>query len=144
MDSSFCPRYTGEYDRLEFTSFRNLTGLSISTKYVWYVPHPAISLPRILNFTQYDMLGTTGGCQATYTVIPPSDPILPSNCTNVTLVPQLDVDARDHTGPLSRFGFTDQVRHFMRGDSLPLIIKIVHGYLHHSSEWSPTIHLNSE
>lgn len=73
------------------------------------------------NFEQYDIFGTTGGCQATYTVIPPSNPILPSNCTNLTSVPQIEVDARDHTGPLSRFGFIDQVRHLMQAYSFVLI-----------------------
>lgn len=53
----------------------------------------------------YDANGRTGGCQATYTVIPASS--TPS-CTNVTFPSPLEVDAKSSTGPLSQYGWPNQ------------------------------------
>lgn len=53
----------------------------------------------------YDSNGQTGGCQATYTVIPATG--TPS-CANVTFPQTLDVDAKSSTGPLSQYGWPNQ------------------------------------
>ncbi|KAG8715190.1 hypothetical protein FRC11_005379 [Ceratobasidium sp. 423] len=53
----------------------------------------------------YDSRGQTGGCQATYTVIPATS--TPS-CTNMTFPQTLQVDAKSSTGPLSQYGWPNQ------------------------------------
>lgn len=54
----------------------------------------------------FDKFGNTGGCQDTYTVIPsPSTP----TCANVTFPPQLSVTAVVDNGPMSQYGWIDQV-----------------------------------
>lgn len=55
---------------------------------------------------QFDSLGNTGGCQASYTVIPP---LSTPNCSNVTFPPVLGVQATVDSGQLSQFGWIDQV-----------------------------------
>ena len=57
--------------------------------------------------SQFDSMGNTGGCQATYTVIPPLS--TPANCSNVTFPGVLDVAPTDDNGPLSQYGWIDQV-----------------------------------
>ena len=57
--------------------------------------------------SQFDSMGNTGGCQATYTVIPPLS--TPANCSNVTFPGVLDVEATHDNGPLSQYGWIDQV-----------------------------------
>lgn len=59
---------------------------------------------------QFDKNGNTGGCQSTYTVIPPVVQDEAPSCPNVTF-PQgpLDVEAMVHDGPMSQFGWIDQV-----------------------------------
>ncbi|KAG5646039.1 hypothetical protein DXG03_004462 [Asterophora parasitica] len=58
---------------------------------------------------QFDKNGNTGGCQATYTVISSSD-AEPPTCQNVTFpLGTLDVDAAVANGPLSQYGWVDQV-----------------------------------
>jgi len=53
----------------------------------------------------FDSLGNTGGCQASYTVIPP---LSTPNCSNVTFPPVLDVRATVDNGQMSQFGWIDQ------------------------------------
>lgn len=53
----------------------------------------------------YDSKGQTGGCQATYTVIPAAS--TPS-CANMTFPQTLQVDAKSSTGPLSQYGWPNQ------------------------------------
>ncbi|KAJ1309610.1 hypothetical protein OPQ81_006382 [Rhizoctonia solani] len=53
----------------------------------------------------YDSKGQTGGCQATYTVIPATS--TPS-CTNMTFPQTLEVDAKSSTGSLSQYGWPNQ------------------------------------
>ena len=55
---------------------------------------------------QFDSVGNTGGCQASYTVI---DPLSTPNCSNITFPPLLNVVAAVDNGPLSQFGWVDQV-----------------------------------
>lgn len=66
---------------------------------------------------QFDKFGNTGGCQATYTMIPPLS--IP-NCSNVTFPPLLDVQATVDNGPMSQFGWVDQVSY--RNYSLDTVI----------------------
>ncbi|KIM47926.1 hypothetical protein M413DRAFT_22504 [Hebeloma cylindrosporum] len=73
-----------------------------SLSYDWPVPFGPGTLYQICMF---DKFGNTGGCQATYTVIPPSS--LPT-CANVTFPPQLGVQAQVENGPMSQFGWVDQ------------------------------------
>jgi len=53
----------------------------------------------------FDSQGNTGGCQASYTVIPP---LSTPNCTNVTSPPPLGVEGTVDNGLLSQFGWIDQ------------------------------------
>jgi hypothetical protein len=53
----------------------------------------------------FDSLGNTGGCQASYTVIPP---LSTPNCSNITFPPVLDVQATVDNGQMSQFGWIDQ------------------------------------
>jgi len=53
----------------------------------------------------FDRFGNTGGCQASYTVIPP---LSTPNCSNVTFPPSLDVQATVGDGQMSQFGWIDQ------------------------------------
>ncbi|CAA7266812.1 unnamed protein product [Cyclocybe aegerita] len=77
-------------------------GNSGSLSFDWHVPFAPGTQYQICMF---DAVGNTGGCQATYTVIPPrSTP----TCSNVTFPPRLNVQAQDHTGLLSQYGFIDQ------------------------------------
>ncbi|KAF8973865.1 hypothetical protein BDZ97DRAFT_1912319 [Flammula alnicola] len=70
--------------------------------YDWAVPFAPGTLYQICMF---DKFGNTGGCQATYTVIPPSST---PTCANVTFAPQLGVSAIVDNGPMSQFGWVDQ------------------------------------
>ena len=56
---------------------------------------------------QFDSVGNTGGCQASYTVIPS---LSTPNCSNVTFPPLLDVLATTDHGRMSQFDWIDQVR----------------------------------
>ncbi|KAJ7852359.1 hypothetical protein B0H14DRAFT_2760013 [Mycena olivaceomarginata] len=58
--------------------------------------------------TQWDKNGLAGGCQAMYTVIQNSTVANPT-CQNVTFPHPLKVDATVPQGPMSQFGFIDQV-----------------------------------
>ncbi|KAF8710251.1 Poly A polymerase head domain, partial [Rhizoctonia solani] len=58
----------------------------------------------------YDSNGQTGGCQATYTVIPATG--TPS-CANMTFPQTLDVDAKSSTGPLSQYGLVFSLPGFL-------------------------------
>lgn len=65
---------------------------------------------ELLNIIRkFDKNGNTGGCQATYTVIPATT--TPS-CANVTFPPLLSVDAQVENGPMSQYGWIDQVSYF--------------------------------
>ncbi|KAF8807676.1 hypothetical protein BYT27DRAFT_7189763 [Phlegmacium glaucopus] len=68
----------------------------------WAVPFAPDTQYQICMF---DSFGNTGGCQATYTMIPP---LSTPNCTNVTFPPLLDVRATVDNGPMSQFGWVDQ------------------------------------
>ncbi|TFK30733.1 hypothetical protein FA15DRAFT_27440 [Coprinopsis marcescibilis] len=70
----------------------------------WAVPFPPGTLYQIC---MYDKNGNTGGCQETYTMIPANEefPV----CTNVTLPRQLEVEGFVNNGPISRYGWIDQV-----------------------------------
>ncbi|KAF8912950.1 hypothetical protein CPB84DRAFT_1957354 [Gymnopilus junonius] len=70
--------------------------------YDWAIPFAPGTLYQICMF---DRFGNTGGCQATYTVIPASST---PNCANVTFVPQLAVSAIVDNGPMSQYGWVDQ------------------------------------
>lgn len=65
--------------------------------------------PSILNVElQFDTNGNTGGCQATYTVIPNTTVTTPT-CANVTLPNLLSIDAQVDNGPMSQVGWINQV-----------------------------------
>ncbi|KAH9486691.1 hypothetical protein JR316_0000756 [Psilocybe cubensis] len=71
--------------------------------YDWAVPFsPGTLVSGIL----FDKFGNTGGCQATYTVIPSSST---PNCANITFASSLGVEAVVENGPMSQFGWVDQV-----------------------------------
>ncbi|TFK76740.1 hypothetical protein BDN72DRAFT_890554 [Pluteus cervinus] len=77
------------------------TGLSFD----WAVPFAPGTLFQACMF---DKFGNTGGCQATYTVIPSNSSNSPS-CPNMTFPDApLDVNAVVHDGPMSQFGWIDQ------------------------------------
>jgi hypothetical protein len=61
---------------------------------------------RFIDLEKFDKNGHTGGCQATYTV---TAPITDPTCANVTLPPLLSVDAQVKNGPMSRYGWIEQV-----------------------------------
>lgn len=69
----------------------------------WTVPFAPGTQYQICMF---DKFGNTGGCQATYTVIPPTST---PTCGNVTFPPQLGVAAVVDNGPMSQYGWVDQV-----------------------------------
>lgn len=50
----------------------------------------------------------TGGCQAVYTMYPSQTDSNPS-CANLTLPPALQVEGTVEDGPLSRYGWINQV-----------------------------------
>jgi len=77
------------------------TGLT----YDWPIPFYPGTLYQICMF---DSMGSTGGCQATYTVIPPLALSALANCSNVTFPGVLDVEATHDNGPLSQYGWIDQ------------------------------------
>lgn len=65
-------------------------------------PHDVDSL------SQFDANGATGGCQAIYTVYPSSQT---TGCEDLPLPAQtLDVQGVVDNGPISRFGWIDQVK----------------------------------
>ncbi|CAA7259975.1 unnamed protein product [Cyclocybe aegerita] len=68
----------------------------------WPVPFAPGTQYQICMF---DKFGNTGGCQDTYTVIPPRS--IP-NCANVTFPPALEVQAQVENGPMSQYGWVDQ------------------------------------
>ncbi|KJA29306.1 hypothetical protein HYPSUDRAFT_211195 [Hypholoma sublateritium FD-334 SS-4] len=70
--------------------------------YGWAVPFAPGTQYQICMF---DKFGNTGGCQATYTVIPPTST---PTCGNVTFPPQLGVAAVVDNGPMSQYGWVDQ------------------------------------
>jgi len=72
--------------------------------YSWAVPFAPGTQYQICMF---DIMGNTGGCQASYTVIPSLSTSKP-NCTNVTYPGFLDVVGTVDTGPLSQYGWIDQ------------------------------------
>ncbi|KAF8995772.1 hypothetical protein BDQ17DRAFT_1412071 [Cyathus striatus] len=68
----------------------------------WQVPFAPDTLYQICMF---DKNGNTGGCQATYAMIPADST---PNCANITFNPILDVDAEVDNGPMSQYGWIDQ------------------------------------
>jgi len=61
---------------------------------------------RFIDLEKFDKNGHTGGCQAAYTVTSPIDN---ATCANVTLPSLLSVDAQVNNGPMSRYGWIEQV-----------------------------------
>jgi hypothetical protein len=59
-------------------------------------------------FAQFDINGIAGGCQAIYTVIQNTTVTNPT-CQNVTFPTALDVVGTVDNGPMSQYGFVDQV-----------------------------------
>ena len=91
---------------------------------------------RLLKSLQFDKFGNTGGCQATYTVIPPSS--LPT-CANVTLPLQLGVQGKVDNGPISRFGWIDQVG--FKDLTISMLMSVtVHVYFSSANEWNSPIY----
>ncbi|KAF8167818.1 hypothetical protein B0H34DRAFT_779421 [Crassisporium funariophilum] len=85
------------------TSIRPLVisaGMDLS--FDWAVPFAPGTQYQICMF---DKFGNTGGCQATYTMIPP---LTTPTCSNVTFPPLLDVEAIVDNGPMSQYGWVDQ------------------------------------
>ncbi|KAF9465150.1 hypothetical protein BDZ94DRAFT_412504 [Collybia nuda] len=72
----------------------------------WDVPFAPGTQYQICMF---DKNGLTGGCQAMYTVIQNSTTSQPT-CQNVTAPVALEVDATVPGGPMSQYGFIDQVK----------------------------------
>lgn len=72
--------------------------------------NPLRSYHELLNYIRkFDKNGNTGGCQATYTVIPATTA---PTCANVTFPPLLSVNAQVDNGPMSQYGWIDQVSYF--------------------------------
>lgn len=72
---------------------------------------------------QFDSVGNTGGCQATYTVIPS---LSTPNCSNITFPPLLDVQATVDTGLMSQFGWVDQVSDQNHSSEAVIMCRQVH------------------
>ncbi|KAJ6604254.1 hypothetical protein DFH09DRAFT_1300501 [Mycena vulgaris] len=71
----------------------------------WEVPFGPGTLYQICMF---DKNGNTGGCEAVYTMI--ANTTATPSCNNVTFpLGPLDVDAAVNNGPLSQYGWVDQV-----------------------------------
>ncbi|KAF9475638.1 hypothetical protein BDN70DRAFT_955224 [Pholiota conissans] len=70
--------------------------------YDWAVPFAPGTLYQICMF---DKFGNTGGCQDTYTVIPPQST---PTCANITYPSPLGVSALVDNGPMSQYGWIDQ------------------------------------
>ena len=69
---------------------------------------PNFSRPQYLKPTpQFDKNGNTGGCQATYTVI--ANTTGTPSCGNVTFPHTLSIDAQVNNGPISQYGWVNQV-----------------------------------
>lgn len=61
-----------------------------------------------IGFGQFDSKGDTGGCQAAYTVIPPRNSS--KRCNETFSTPTtLSVQGTSETGPLTQYGWPDQV-----------------------------------
>lgn len=99
----------------------------------------------LLNFVQFDTNGNTGGCQGMYTMIA-NNTATPS-CNNVTFpLGPLDVDAAVSSGPLSQYGWVDQVpdNTYIPPIAVFSCILAVLGYTSDSQEWNPALHLHGE
>lgn len=99
------PNPTAPYSLLVYTStftvpFVISAGPGLT--FDWAVPFAPGTQYQICMF---DAFGNTGGCQATYTVIPPSST---PTCSNVTLPSLLGVNATVDNGPSSQYGWVDQ------------------------------------
>jgi hypothetical protein len=70
--------------------------------------HAPCKMLDIIATEQFDVNGNTGGCQDTYTVIPPLNN---ATCPNITLPSTtLGVNGVVINGPMSRYGWINQVR----------------------------------
>ena len=102
-----------------------------------------VSLKYLIDFIfffylpQFDSLGNTGGCQASYTVIPP---LSTPNCSNITFPPVLDVQATVDNGPMSQFGWIDQVSD--QNHSLEALVMVlqVHWHIYYTKKWNGAVH----
>ncbi|PPQ63722.1 hypothetical protein CVT24_004302 [Panaeolus cyanescens] len=94
------PYFLHVYTSAYITPFIIPAGNGLS--FDWAVPFAPGTQYQICMF---DKFGNTGGCQATYTVIPP---LAPPTCANITFPPLLDVTAEVENGPMSQYGWIDQ------------------------------------
>ncbi|KAF9458733.1 hypothetical protein BDZ94DRAFT_1291870 [Collybia nuda] len=106
--SAIGPNPTAPYYLQVYTStfvFPFIIEAGSGLSFDWAVPFTPGTQYQICMFDRY---GNTGGCQATYTVIPPA-PTDSISCPNVTF-PQgpLDVEAVVINGPMSQYGWIDQ------------------------------------
>jgi hypothetical protein len=69
---------------------------------------PPILLGAHIGRPKFDKNGNTGGCQDVYTVTPSLSSQDPT-CANVTLPPQLEVEGIVNNGPISQYGWIEQV-----------------------------------
>jgi hypothetical protein len=74
-------------------------------KFNWTIPFTPGTQYHICMF---DKNGATGGCQAIYTMYPSLTNS--TGCANLTLPSALEVDGFVENGPLSRYGWIDQVK----------------------------------
>ena len=91
--------------------------------------------------SQFDTNGATGGCQAIYTMYPSQTSSQPS-CSNLTLPTNtLGVDGFVDNGPISQYGWIDQVRDLdPRPPYSPLMCVSVYRRLAGPQKWDTTIH----
>ncbi|KAF8221766.1 hypothetical protein L208DRAFT_1326161 [Tricholoma matsutake] len=102
------PNPTAPYSLQVYTSsflFPFIIDAGSGLSFNWSVPFAPGTVYQICMF---DKNGNSGGCQASYTVIPASSPNQPS-CSNVTFpLGPLDVSAVVDNGPLSQYGWVNQ------------------------------------
>jgi hypothetical protein len=96
-----------------------------------YLHNPHIQL-------QFDTNGATGGCQAIYTVYPSET----TSCGNLSVPTQvLDVEGLVDDGPISQYGWIDQVRDQDPEPTHSQLMCIpVHGRLPHPQERDAAVH----
>jgi len=102
-------------------------------------PTPAQHL--LVKILQFDINGNTGGCQATYTVIPGS-----TKCSNVTFPKFLDVVGEVAHGPLLDYEWVGQVRCYiiLIVGAVSCLYPLVHRYLTHSKERDAAVHFHRQ
>ena len=92
---------------------------------------------------QFDKNGNTGGCQAMYTMI--ANTTATPSCNNVTFpLGPLDVDATVSSGPLSQYGWIDEVPPPLVHSYGFLIVFAVHRYSSQTKQWNIPLHIYGE